>query len=338
MSDLFTEHRLLVEGAACWFPEGLGQFEVTGPDAHAFVNRLATADISTLRPGHFAHALLLRDDATIIDRVTVYRFDDRVLLLVDAGYREIAWNHIVARKRGNLRLRDISDDVCLAAVRGATAMAHLTPLLAPVPAEPGTVVNARFAGIDVFAARVTRDGPDGVDLFARRRDRAALESALTRGGISPVGAEAWRLLRLEWGIATMGSEIDSDDTPIEAGLERLVAEGKGAPFPGETALANRRRTGAMKRLVGFRVQGDGIPPVGARVRVAGLMVDRVRSVVRSPVAGVIGMTSVPTTADAPGTPLLIEAGEQTWTAEVTRRPFVGGAPADRPIPAPAGDR
>lgn len=322
MSEAPDEYRLLVEGAAFWAAGGLGQFEVTGPDAHAFVNRIVTADISLLVPGHFVHSLLLRDDASILDRCTVYRFPDRLMLLVDAGYRAAAWNHIVDRKRGNLRLRDISEDIALIGVRGATAAAQLAPLLAPFPAEPGEVTNARLAGVDVFAARTSRDGPDGFDLYCRSRDRASLESALVRGGVTAVGTEAWRLQRLEWGIPTVGVEIDADDTPVEAGLEHLVAEGKGAPFPGETALASRRRAGAIKRLIGFRIHGDDVPPVGASVRVAGLMVDRVRSVVKSPRAGVIGMTAVPTTADAPGTALLIEEGGRSWTAEIVRRPFV----------------
>jgi aminomethyltransferase len=323
MTDLFDEHRALVDGAASWAAEGLGQFEVTGPDAHAWVNRIVTADISTLLPGHFVHSLLLRDDATILDRVTVYRFPDQIMLLVDAGFREAAWQYLVGRKRGNLRLRDISDDIGLVGVRGALAVTQLAPLLSPLPAVPSEVVSARLAGIGLFAARTTRDGPDGFDLYCRAADRAALDTALAAAGIMRVGNEAWRMLRIEWGIPTVNVEIDADDTPVEAGLDHLVAQGKGAPFPGESALAARRRSGAIKRLIGFRVRGDAVPPVGARVRVAGLMVDRVRSVVNSPRAGIIGMTAVPITADAPGTSLMIEAGDQHWTAEVVRRPFVG---------------
>ena len=322
MTAVPDEHARLVEGAASWSAGGLGQFEVTGPDAHAFVNRVVTADMSVLLPGHYVHSLLLRDDASILDRVTVYRFPDRLMLRVDAGYREAAWHHIVDRKRGNIRLRDISDDTSQISVRGATSAALLAPLLDPFPATPSQVVTARLAGVDVFAARTTADGPDGFEFFCRARDCGSLGSSLVRAGVTEVGAEAWRVLRMEWGIATVGSEIDPEDTPVEAGLEYLIAEGKGAPFPGETALAARRRAGAIKRLVGFRVHGADVPPVGASVRVAGLMVDRVRSVVASPRAGVIGMTAVPTTADALGTPLLIEQGELSWTAEIVRRPFV----------------
>ena len=297
MTAVFEEHRAIVGAAGSWTATALGHFEVTGPDAHAFVNRVATADLSTLAPGRFAHALLLRDDATILDRVTVYRFPDRVMLLVDAGQKEAAWEHIVARKRGNVRLRDISEEVGVVAVRGGAVAAKLSPVLTPFPAEPGDVITARFAGVDVFAARATLDGPDGVDLYCRTRDIESLEWALGRAGVLAVSDETWKLLRLEWGMPTVGLEIDPGDTPVEAGLEHLVAEGKGAPFPGETALVARRRAGAIKRLVGFRMDGDMLPPLHARVRVAGHMVDRVRSIDLSPRVGIIGMTSVPTTAE-----------------------------------------
>lgn len=328
MSDLLAQYRALTGGAGSWTAPGLGQYEVTGADAHAWLHRLTTADISLLPPGRFVHTLLLGDDASIISRVTIYRFPDQLMLLVDAAQREAVWEHLVARKRGNVRLRDISDTVCVITVRGPAAATRLSRLLEPMPAEGGDVIPARLAGVDLFAARATLDGPEGFDFYCRVRDRASLESALAGAAVVPVDEAAWQLFRAEWGVARVGLEIDPDDTPVEAGLEGLVAEGKGAPFPGETALASRRRTGAIKRLVGFTVRGHDLPPIGAEVRVGGHLADRVRSVVDSPRVGIIGMTALPTSADAVGTPLLIEADGKSWTAEVARRPFVsrGTAP------------
>ncbi|MDX2262933.1 MAG: glycine cleavage T C-terminal barrel domain-containing protein [Gemmatimonadales bacterium] len=322
MSDLLAQYRALTGGAGSWTAPGLGQYEVTGADAHAWLHRLTTADISLLPPGRFVHTLLLGDDASIISRVTIYRFPDQLMLLVDAAQREAVWEHLVARKRGNVRLRDISDTVCVITVRGPAAATRLSRLLEPMPAEGGDVIPARLAGVDLFAARATLDGPEGFDFYCRVRDRASLESALAGAAVVPVDEAAWQLFRAEWGVARVGLEIDPDDTPVEAGLEGLVAEGKGAPFPGETALASRRRTGAIKRLVGFTVRGHDLPPIGAEVRVGGHLADRVRSVVDSPRVGIIGMTALPTSADAVGTPLLIEADGKSWTAEVARRPFV----------------
>jgi aminomethyltransferase len=321
-AGLSDGYRALMSGAGSDAADGAGQFEVSGPDAHAYVNRVATADLSLLQPGRFVHSLLLRDDASILDRVTIYRFPERVMLVVGAAQREAVWEQLVARKRGNVRLRDISGDMAVAAVRGPATLTRLAPLLSPVPAEPGDVVNARLAGIDVFAGRATLDGAEGVDLYCRARDRASLQNMLLKAGVQPASDDDWRMHRLEWGIATIGVEIDPGDTPVEAGLERLVAEGKGAPFPGETALASRRRTGALKRLVGFHVAGDDPPPLASRVSVAGVMVDRVRVIGKSPRVGIIGMTAVPTSADAPGTGLSLRAGDQSWQAKVVNRPFV----------------
>lgn len=322
VSPLSAGYTALVGSAASYAATSLGQFEVAGADAHAYVNRLATADLSVLEPGHFVHSLLLRDDASILDRVTIYRFPERVMLLVDASQREAVWDMIVARKHGNVRLRDISDDMAVTAVRGPATLGRLGPLLSPMPAEPGEVINARLAGIDVFAARATHDGPEGVDLYCRARDRDSLQNILARAGVVPATEDDWRMHRLEWGMATVGIEIDPGDTPVEADLERLVAEGKGAPFPGETALAARRRTGAFKRLIGFHLSGEEVPPLASRVSVAGVMVDRVRAIAASPRVGIIGMTAVPTSADTPGTPLALHAGDQVWQAKVVHRPFV----------------
>ncbi len=322
LPSLTDGYRALVSGAGSWTAHDMGLFEVVGVDAHAYINRIVTGDLSLLSPGHFIHSLLLREDATILDRVTVYRFPERVMLLVDASLREAAWEHIVARKRGNVRLRDISADMGVVAVRGPGVLHALSPVLIPFPGEPGDINTGQLGGVDVFAARATLDGPEGVDFFCRARDLELLQAALELNGVSPVTDDDWRTHRIEWGIATVGMEIDPGDTPWEAGLDGLVAEGKGAPFPGEVAFASRRRTGAIHRLVGFQVNGDEMPPLAARVSVAGMMVDRVRAIARSPRVGVIGVTAIPTSADIPGTTLSIISGTQTWTARVLRRPFV----------------
>ena len=322
MTDVSPGYTALISGSASWTAPGLGKFEVSGVDANAFVNRVVTADLSRLVPGHYVDSLLLRDDASILDRITVYRFPERLMLLVDAEQRDAAWQHILQRKRGNVRLRDLSDEMTVIALRGPAMLSAIAPLLSPFPQEPGDVANGRLAGIDVFAARAVAEGSEGIDLFCRARDRVALQQALVGAGVTPVSDDDWRLLRLEWGIASVGREIDPGDTPLEAGIENLVAEGKGAPFPGETALASRRRTGAIKRLVGFHVAGDELPPLASRVSVAGVMVDRVRAVAYSPRLGIIGVTAIPTSADAPGTTLTLICGDRTWTATVTRRPFV----------------
>lgn len=318
-----AEYDALTAQAAAWAPIAIGQFEVSGLDAHAFVNRICTVDISRVPPGRFAHGLFLRDDASIQGRVTVYRFGDVVMLLVDADKRAELWERIVAEKRGNVRLRDISPDIAAIVVRGPAAAARVATLLAPMPMHAGDLVTARLAGVDVFAARTTSDGPDGIDLYCRLRDLNALRQAIVSLAIPFVSNDTWELARLEWGVARVGIEIAPDDTPVEASLQALVATNKGASFPGEKAYASRLRTGALKRLVGFTLAGSAVPPTGAVVSVNGHVVDRVRSVRRSPRFGIIGMAAVPVGADVEGTPLVVTSGVDRWDGRVTLPPFVG---------------
>lgn len=331
MTEL-EEYEALTAQAAAWTPLAVGQFEVSGPDAHAFVNRVVTLDIAALPPGRFGHGLLLRDDASIEGRITVYRFGDVVMLLVDEQYRRVMWQRLLDLKRGTVRLRDISSDVSVIVVRGPSAAARIATLLDPMPRTAGDLVTARLGGIDVFAARTTSDGPDGIDLYSRQRDLPALRQAIERLAIPFVSNATWELARLEWGVARVGIEIDRDDTPVEAALESLVAHTKGTRFPGSAAYASRLRSGPLKRLVGFRIEGGGelVPPIDAKVSLQDRVVDRVRSARLSPRCGIIGMTAVPAGSDLNGTPLVITSGVNRWQGRVAIPPFIGSADAPEP--------
>ncbi|HRP06895.1 MAG TPA: glycine cleavage T C-terminal barrel domain-containing protein [Gemmatimonadales bacterium] len=214
-----------------------------------------------------------------------------------------------------------SDDLGVVAIRGPMTISQLTLRLSPMPAASGDLTRSRLAGVDVFAARTTAEGPDGIDLYSRRRDMETIVACLEEVATPLVTAPEWELFRLEYGVARSGIEIEEGDTPVEAALERLVALDKPTRFPGRNALAERVRTGAVRRLVGFMASSDTVPPPGAVVFVNGRMVDRVRSSGRSPRHGAIGMTAVPLGADQPGTVLTITDGGRTWPAVVARVPF-----------------
>lgn len=315
-------YQMLVEGAAYRVDRDAGQFEVTGPDAAACVNRVVTADLSRLAPGGGTPTLLLRDDGSVLARLALYRFADRILLVSAGETREAVWRDLVAHKRGQVRLRDISAETTFVAVRGPAAATLLAAAIVPLPAEAGAITAARCGGVQLFAAHAMPGGPDGVDCFCRQRDEAALLDALRAAGVAEASDEAWEMQRIEWGDPAVGVEIDPADTPVEAGLEELVLEGKGAPFPGEFAVAARRRSGPMKRIAGVRILGDSLPPAGANVEVGGLGVGRLRSAVHSPRAGMIGIVALPASAVVPGTPVTISLAGRSWRAEVVRRPFV----------------
>src|SRR5580765_3689866 len=130
-TGILAEHHAVRTGAGIFDVSHMGEFEITGPDRNAFVNRVTTNDVSRLEPGGVQYSALLTAQGTFVDDCTVYRFDDKLMIVVNAANTAPAWEHIVDQKGGiNVRLKDISSEVGLLAVQGPRAQELLQPLAA----------------------------------------------------------------------------------------------------------------------------------------------------------------------------------------------------------------
>ncbi|NIR44942.1 MAG: glycine cleavage system aminomethyltransferase GcvT, partial [Gemmatimonadetes bacterium] len=113
------EHEAVRSSVGLFDLSHMGEFEVTGPDRNAFVNRLTSNDVGRLSDGQAQYSALLTDEGTIIDDCIVYRFGDKVMLVVNAANTEKNWRHVLAKKGGiNVRVKNITDQVALLAVQG----------------------------------------------------------------------------------------------------------------------------------------------------------------------------------------------------------------------------
>ncbi len=326
-TGILAEHQAVRTGLGVFDVSHMGEFEVTGPDRNGFVNRVTCNDISALEAGGVQYSALLTREGTFVDDCTVYRFDDRLMLVVNASNRAKAWEHIVDQKQAaaaNIRLRDISDETGLLAVQGPRAQAALQPLagtsldaIGYYRCTPGTL-----AKIQCFISRTGYTGEDGFEIYCRWRDTVALWEAVTKAGAVPIGLGARDSLRLEMGYALYGQEIDDTITPLEAGLAWIVKLDKGARFIGMQALKAQYANGVTRKTVGFRLHGRGIARHGYPVWYDGRQVDLVRSGGQSPSLGyAIGTTMLPPAAAKSGTRFEIECRGERVEAEVVKRPF-----------------
>jgi aminomethyltransferase len=303
----------------------MGEFEVTGPDRNAFVNRVTCNDVGALASGQVQYSGILSKEGTFIDDCTVYRFDDKLMIVVNAANRAKAWEHVVDLKGGtNIRLRDISDDIGLLAVQGPKTQALLQPLASVALDQIGYYHHGagRIGGVDCFISRTGYTGEDGFELYCRWRDTVQLWEAVTKVGAQPIGLGARDSLRLEMGYALYGQEIDDTITPLEAGLQWIVKLDKGSPFVGSEALRAQKERGVLRKLAGFKLLGRGIARHGYPVWAEGRQVDQVRSGGQSPSLGIpIGTTLLPAAQSKIGTRFEIECRGERIPAEVVRRPF-----------------
>ena len=103
---IIAEHKTVRSGIGVFDVSHMGEFEITGPDRNAFVNRVTCNDISALEPGGVQYSAILSDEGTFVDDATVYRFEDKIMIVVNAANRAKAWEYIVDQKKGaNVRLR-----------------------------------------------------------------------------------------------------------------------------------------------------------------------------------------------------------------------------------------
>ena len=327
-AGIAAEHRAVRERVGVFDVSHMGEFEVSGPDRNAFVQRVTCNDVGALKPGQAQYSAILTTDGTFVDDCVVYRFEDRLMLVVNAANIAKDWAHIVAQKRGaNVRLRDISDETGLLAVQGPgaeTLLAPLTPVgLAMIPYY--YFAQGKVAAVQCFISRTGYTGEDGFELYCRAADLEALWLALVGAGrAEPCGLGARDTLRLDAGYPLYGSDIDDGVTPYEAGLGWIVKLDKGADFTGLAALKRQKLEGVKRRRVGFKVTE---PKVVARhgygVYVDGTQVDVVRSGTVTPTANcAIGMTYLPVAQAKPGAQFTIDVRGKRAPAEVVRLPFV----------------
>ncbi len=327
-SGIAAEHRAVRDRVGVFDVSHMGEFEVSGPDRNAFVQRVTCNDVGALKPGQAQYSAILTDQGTFVDDCLVYRFEDRVMLVVNAANISQDWEHIVAQKRGaNVRLRDISDETGLLAVQGPAAetlLAPLTPVgVAMIPYYH--FAQGKVAGVQCFISRTGYTGEDGFELYARAADMETLWHALVGAGrAEPCGLGARDTLRLEAGYPLYGSDIDAGVTPYEACLGWIVKLDKGADVTGLAALKRQKLEGVKRRLVGFKLlEPRQVARHGYGVYLDGAQVDVVRSGTVTPTVNcAIGMTYLTLAQAKPGTGFTIDIRGKRVAAEVVALPFV----------------
>src|SRR5688572_8666458 len=327
-AGITAEHKAVREGVGVFDVSHMGEFEITGPDRNAFVQRVTCNDVSALKPGQAQYSGILTKAGTFVDDCLVYRFEDKLMMVVNASNIQKDWDHIVAQKAGaNVRMRDISDETALLAVQGPKAEAlvgGLTNLgVAMIPYYHFT--QGKVAGVQCFVSRTGYTGEDGFELYCRAGDAETLWHALVGAGrAEPVGLGARDTLRLEAGLPLYGNDIDDTTTPYEAGLGFIVKLDKGAPFTGLDVLKQQKLGGVKRKLVGFKVaEAKTVARHGYPVFLNGAQVDTVRSGTVTPTANAaIGTTYLPRESAKPGVKIEIDIRGKKVEAEVVKMPFV----------------
>jgi len=247
--------------------------EVTGPGAEAWLEALVANKVPT-KTGRIAlcHALTRRGG--IRSEFTITKLADEHFYVVSAGAAERYDSDYLQRclpRDGSVTLQNITTSrgcFVLAGPRAREVLAKLTDMALDNAAFPWLTGRIAEIGLapQVYTLRVNFVGALGWELhFPIEYAHHLFDAMFAAGkefGIGMVGMRAMESLRMEKSYRMWGTDLTSDYTPFEAGLDRFVRMNKG-PFIGREALEKQLANGVPHRFVTLEVHDvDDADPLG----------------------------------------------------------------------------
>ncbi|HEX8428629.1 glycine cleavage system aminomethyltransferase GcvT [Hymenobacter sp.] len=330
-SDL-EEHRTVRRAVGIFDVSHMGEFRVRGPQALDLIQRVTSNDASKLAPGKAQYSCLPNEEGGIVDDLLVYKLaEEDYLLVVNASNIDKDWNWIQAHNTAGVEMQNVSDEISLFAVQGPKAIAVLQGLtnadLKSIPYY--SFVQGTFAGApNVIISATGYTGAGGFELYVpNEHARQVWDKVMEAGepyGLKPIGLGARDTLRLEMGYCLYGNDINDETSPLEAGLGWITKFTKN--FTNADSLKTQKETGVTRKLVGFLMDGPGIPRGHYElVNEAGEKIGEVTSGTQSPsLSKGIGLGYVQTEFSAPGSKIFVQVRGKNHPATVVKLPFVSG--------------
>jgi len=326
-----TEEHLAVRNNVGLFDlSHMGEFEVSGSDALAFLQKTTTNNVAVLKPGEIQYNCMTYADGGIVDDLLIYCLADRFFLVVNASNIEKDFAWLSSNLEGDVKLVNRSDEFGLLAIQGPKAekvMAKLTAFdLSSLPYYHHD--TTRVAGVELMFSRTGYTGEDGFELYIPNQHCPALWTAVMEAGkefeMQLIGLGARDTLRLEMKMALYGNDIDKTTTPIEAELGWIVDVDKD--FIGKEIIARQKAEKPSRRLVCLEMAGKMIPRHGYPIYSAGQVVGQVTSGTFSPsLQKPVALGYVPLGLSKIGSEVEIDIRQKRFPAVVVKPPFYKNA-------------
>ena len=238
---------------------GFAKFDVSGPGALAMLESIG----ANRMPGRIGGIVLthaLTSTGGVLSEFSVTRMGEEDFYLVSAAAAELHDLDILQAAMpddGSVKIDNITTgwgSFVVAGPRSRDILAKLTDT--DLSNEAFGWLTGReipVSGMPVRALRVNYVGELGWELHHRIEDQLALYDALYEAGaefgLVPFGLRAMDSLRLEKMYRGWRTDLSSEYSLVEAGMERFVRFDKNADFKGRAALQAQVEQGAPHRLV-----------------------------------------------------------------------------------------
>ena len=217
------EHLHTRQKAGLFDVSHMGQLRLVGPQAAAAFESLMPVDVVDLPVGKQRYGLLLNEQGGIIDDLMFVNRGADLFVIVNGACKAGDIAHIQAHIGQQCEFIPMPEQALLA-LQGPQAVDVLRELNAGVDDLVFmTGAPLTLAGIDCYVTRSGYTGEDGFEISVPGDQATALAQALLADDrTQPIGLGARNSLRLEAGLCLYGNDIDTQSTPIEAGLNWAI--------------------------------------------------------------------------------------------------------------------
>ncbi len=330
-----AEHLAVRSGVGVLDITAYAKFDVTGPDALGFLERISANRID--RPvGTIVYTQMLTPKGGIRCDLTVMRLADRFRVVTGggSGQHDLAWLRFQIREGERVSITERTGSLFALGLWGPRARDVLEQVTdADVSNEAFPYLRAQRINVgeaDCLAARISYVGELGWEIYGPFAMGGRVWDLLWEAGhdlgMVAAGLGAFDSLRLEKGYRLWGQDIGTEHDPFEAGLGFAVRMDKG-DFQGREALEAIRERGSAHKLSCITLDDPSAVVMGKEpIRAGGNVVAYVTSAAYGYSIGrgiVYGY--LPAEFAAAGTPVEIEYFDERLPATVAADPLVDPA-------------
>lgn len=322
-----SEHLAVRENIGLFDLSHMGEFEITGEGALAFLEKTTTNNVASLKPGQIQYSCMLNLKGGIVDDILVYCLEkNSYFLVVNASNIKKDFDWLNSNKSSDVSLTNRSSDLGLLAIQGPNSQ-KLLEKLTDYDLESMlfyTHATANIAGNDIFFSRTGYTGEDGFELYIPPQYADNLWQAITDAG-KPMGLELIGLgardsLRLEMKMALYGNDINESTSPVEASLSWIVNFDKD--FIGKDIISTHKKEKPKRRLICLELDGKAFPRQGYDIFDGDTPIGKVTSGTFSPsLKKPIAMAYVSREKSKSGSVVEIAIRNKRFKATVVKPPF-----------------
>jgi len=258
----------------------LGKIDIQGKDAVTLLNWMYTNSWSKLGVGRCRYGLMLDENGMVFDDgVTTRLGEHHFLMTTTTGgaarvlswlerWLQTEWPHL------EVYLTSVTDHWATASVAGPSSRKLLEAVCGGIDLSPDAFpfMSARDGTVAGVPARVMRISFSGELAFEinvcaneARHVWNALMDAGKNYGVTPYGTETMHVLRAEKGYVIVGQDTDGSVTPIDLGMDWIVAKDKD--FLGRRSLSRADTARPdRKHLVGLLTEDPAaVLPEGGQI-------------------------------------------------------------------------